>query len=284
MPSPTPARRAFTLIELLVVIAIIAILAAILFPVFAQAKAAAKKTASLSNVKQTSVGVIMYQGDSDDVFPMGSGSLGIYRDNGGWIYDTQPYIKSLALLRDPTDSPTKRHWQDWYKYYSPVSVSYASNGYLDDLGGGEGWGLYGVMGFNQEIGQPGGWMFRGVTNQSAVSQVADTLMLASRFDGNNCFFQGAMMTGVNWWDNTGPGLLPDASRDGTPYQAPDAAGNAYVVNKNNRFGAISAPYAENGVFSFVDGHAKSMNPMKTNPQSGATVQEKRSKNMWNAYR
>ncbi|RYG37518.1 prepilin-type N-terminal cleavage/methylation domain-containing protein [bacterium] len=62
-------RKAFTLIELLVVIAIIAILAAILFPVFAQAKAAAKKTVDLSNVKQIGTGMFLYAGDSDDMFP-----------------------------------------------------------------------------------------------------------------------------------------------------------------------------------------------------------------------
>jgi prepilin-type N-terminal cleavage/methylation domain-containing protein len=62
-------RKAFTLIELLVVIAIIAILAAILFPVFAQAKAAAKRTADLSNVKNIGLGVIMYTGDYDDTAP-----------------------------------------------------------------------------------------------------------------------------------------------------------------------------------------------------------------------
>ena len=59
-------RKAFTLIELLVVIAIIAILAAILFPVFAQAKAAAKKTADLSNHKQIIAGIMLYAGDNDD--------------------------------------------------------------------------------------------------------------------------------------------------------------------------------------------------------------------------
>ena len=59
-------RRAFTLIELLVVIAIIAILAAILFPVFAQAKEAAKKTACASNLKNISLAFIMYAGDYDD--------------------------------------------------------------------------------------------------------------------------------------------------------------------------------------------------------------------------
>src|SRR5277367_3740890 len=81
MASPTarmrnrrsPLNRAFTLIELLVVIAIIAILAAILFPVFAQAKLAAKKTVSISNQKQHGLGIIMYAGDYDDMYPRSDG-------------------------------------------------------------------------------------------------------------------------------------------------------------------------------------------------------------------
>jgi len=81
-------RKAFTLIELLVVIAIIAILAAILFPVFAQAKAAAKKTSALSGVKQTGLGILIYNGDFDDVYPQGCGCGWYYPLDGGWAWDT----------------------------------------------------------------------------------------------------------------------------------------------------------------------------------------------------
>src|SRR5580692_12851150 len=63
------SKRAFTLIELLVVIAIIALLAAILFPVFARAKAAAKGTACVSNLHQIGEAMLIYMNDNDDLFP-----------------------------------------------------------------------------------------------------------------------------------------------------------------------------------------------------------------------
>ena len=78
---PTKRTAAFTLIELLVVIAIIAILAAILFPVFAQAKLAAKKTASLSNVKQQGLAMQMYAGDNEDGYPTWSEAFGVSTNN-----------------------------------------------------------------------------------------------------------------------------------------------------------------------------------------------------------
>jgi prepilin-type N-terminal cleavage/methylation domain-containing protein/prepilin-type processing-associated H-X9-DG protein len=83
--------KAFTLIELLVVIAIIAILAAILFPVFAQAKAAAKKVVCLSNVKQTGLAYIMYANDYDDVGPMQLS----FTHNSNYTYTAEQYCLFL---------------------------------------------------------------------------------------------------------------------------------------------------------------------------------------------
>lgn len=103
-------NKAFTLIELLVVIAIIAILAAILFPVFSQAKEAAKKTSSLSNVKQLGTAIQMYLGDNDDVLPPAyyynsPNGPGSFDDSGinHWSGVTQPYIKNLNIFISPSD-------------------------------------------------------------------------------------------------------------------------------------------------------------------------------------
>ncbi len=113
-------RRAFTLIELLVVIAIIAILAAILFPVFAQAKEAAKKAACLSNAKQIGVGLYLYLGDSDDTLPMANypappAYVGppwtqfAFHSGAGvselaWADLLLPYTKNLDIFKCPDDS------------------------------------------------------------------------------------------------------------------------------------------------------------------------------------
>jgi prepilin-type N-terminal cleavage/methylation domain-containing protein/prepilin-type processing-associated H-X9-DG protein len=119
-------QRGFTLIELLVVIAIIAILAAILFPVFASAKSAAKKTVDLSGLKQTATAGILYMADYDDSFMRGIGWYSgfgslvdileyspynwspshtdprfLEADKGMWANSIQPYMKSWDLLASP---------------------------------------------------------------------------------------------------------------------------------------------------------------------------------------
>lgn len=91
-------RKAFTLIELLVVIAIIAILAAILFPVFAQAKAAAKTSVTLSNTKQISLSMIMYSTDFDDMrVPRRIQPTG---NEISWRLLTAPYTKNRDVFKD----------------------------------------------------------------------------------------------------------------------------------------------------------------------------------------
>lgn len=114
----TLRSRAFTLIELLVVVAIIAILAAILFPVFAQAKSSALKTASLANLKQISLAWLLYNGDYDDTvmrtriegpdrtyYWWGSWDGSTLRTDEGLLYR---YTKSEALSGDPTFPGTMR--------------------------------------------------------------------------------------------------------------------------------------------------------------------------------
>jgi len=113
---------AFTLIELLVVIAIIAILAAILFPVFAKARSQARKTVGLSNLKELGLGTMMYVQDYDETFPyynwgvmscseVGTGGVSIsgnspqfqYYSASAWCNSLQPYIKNLGIFQDPGD-------------------------------------------------------------------------------------------------------------------------------------------------------------------------------------
>lgn len=118
-------RRAFTLIELLVVIAIIAVLAAILFPVFARAKAAAKTTETISNLRNLGAAMALYQGDSDDVLPPSTEGFGGAGREGGWtFYDTFgdaeagrfqpekgvlfPYVKGAGVYVSKNDGDAAR--------------------------------------------------------------------------------------------------------------------------------------------------------------------------------
>jgi prepilin-type N-terminal cleavage/methylation domain-containing protein/prepilin-type processing-associated H-X9-DG protein len=98
------SRRGFTLIELLVVIAIIAILAAILFPVFAQARESARMTSCLSNMKQIDLAFQMYSQDYDEDFPLNrSEDWNNKITYGNWKHLTQPYIKNYNIFRCPTN-------------------------------------------------------------------------------------------------------------------------------------------------------------------------------------
>jgi prepilin-type N-terminal cleavage/methylation domain-containing protein/prepilin-type processing-associated H-X9-DG protein len=93
-------RYAFTLIELLVVIAIIAMLAAILFPVFGRARENARRSSCQSNLKQIGLGIIQYTQDYDEFFPL-TGTVNL---NYSVFSSIQPYIKSVQLLQCPSET------------------------------------------------------------------------------------------------------------------------------------------------------------------------------------
>jgi prepilin-type N-terminal cleavage/methylation domain-containing protein/prepilin-type processing-associated H-X9-DG protein len=103
-------RRGFTLIELLVVIAIIAILAAILFPVFAKAREKARQSSCLSNVKQLNLGILQYAQDYDERMPLEAGYLTPAQFLAGpewpnyWWEQVMPYLKNSQILSCPSES------------------------------------------------------------------------------------------------------------------------------------------------------------------------------------
>jgi general secretion pathway protein G len=119
--SSKAKARAFTLVELLTVIAIIAILAALLFPVFARAKAAAKKTQCISNLRQIGDSITLYMSDSDGIFPHALDASDKYDPqiweqfpdyeaqipNMPFLKDVlQPYLHSVQVFHCPSDSGT----------------------------------------------------------------------------------------------------------------------------------------------------------------------------------
>lgn len=264
-------RRAFTLIELLVVIAIIAILAAILFPVFAQAKAAAKKTASLSNTKQTALGAIMYGGDVDDVIsPMAtfgatSGAFvyfgAPYNGYLPWTMLINPYIKNYDLFIDPQASPNTGAPAGFnVNATKAVSPNYGMNPYLVQTVS---------VPYPASISTP-----LSPRSFTAVSRPADVVLFAAKYSSSE--------TTGNWygsWWFTGIHFItltidpPDCAATGNPFVC--AAGwndnNFYGGTGGTKFlknieangawtGGASLRGAKKMIVSFLDGHAASKSP------------------------
>jgi len=138
----TRKPKGFTLIELLVVIAIIAILAAILFPVFARARDKAIATACLNNVKQQAMGMMMYLQDYDGVFPDYVCRLSY---NGPprdwtvvpwsaymwppWSVAIEPYVKNIGIFKDPAQSVAMLWHYDFCTFKDPVWGDINTNPY-----------------------------------------------------------------------------------------------------------------------------------------------------------
>jgi len=247
--------RAFTLIELLVVIAIIAILAAILFPVFAQAKLAAKKTVALSNAKQVALAQYMYMNDYDDHliksyfgFPAAPAcawsQLPPNQTYYDWRYAIQPYAKNADLLADPTNPFSGAQYKQPALTGVPANqeVYYSSNYASNDA----------IIGF---ANGPCGSAQYCPSGQDTLDQLPDpsnsiaftpnrTQWNDLKFDFISAPDSGGQPSWCVWTYNYTTGAQLGQSCPGT--------------NK----GPINSVSGQ-GAFVWTDGHAKSMNVMQT---------------------
>jgi prepilin-type N-terminal cleavage/methylation domain-containing protein/prepilin-type processing-associated H-X9-DG protein len=190
-------HHGFTLIELLVVIAIIAILAAILFPVFAQAREQARKTSCLSNTKQLGLSIMMYVQDYDETYPMNSFdgmAIGTADNDTGspnyisidtWMWAIMPYIKNRQILACPSDpnpksgvtgydaDPANINSCDFDGWGVPTPLSYATNDSVIGFGWGGGGICTPIMGDGSGLAASG----VGVHTMASIPSPASTYMV-----------------------------------------------------------------------------------------------------------
>lgn len=263
----------FTLIELLVVIAIIAILAAILFPVFAQAREKARGISCLSNTKELGTCIQMYTQDYDEMYPVGFQSTN-WLGQDVWVQNVQPYVKNLGVFVCPDDrgGPLQggSAWEGW-------GISYAANSFYSlnwccAPNWNTGFPLVGPMG----IANNGTWLAGASNPMAAMTQPAGTILLAEKFNrdstywaGNSSAFSpnsvigGPDINGIGWGDQ----LQPDGTR-------------AVAAYPNGPNGAVSAHHNNFANFTFCDGHSKAMLPTATDPDPVHQPQN----NMWDGTR
>jgi prepilin-type N-terminal cleavage/methylation domain-containing protein len=280
-------RKAFTLIELLVVIAIIAILAAILFPVFAQAKLMAKAAASTSNQKQIALAEIMYASDNDDFscpatswgnwsFPFWFGGTAPQTYCSPWSYSVLPYTKNMTITNDPTGPlfaavPAADIASGWnYNSFECINPDY---GYA-----------YTVMsGWYTGPGDSG--PYEHTIPSAQLAQSAATVMFTSRGDYPSEEVFGIADGNLECWIFTGGlpgapllngivdppkcGTVPAACvggwGTGTAWGVGGGSLGYTTITAGANTGGMSAraPVNQEGTVSFCDGHAKKLSWAQT---------------------
>lgn len=253
-------HQAFTLIELLVVIAIIAILAAILFPVFAQAREKARQTSCLSNFKQINLGLMMYVQDYDEVLipantnGYSQGCLGCGHPDYLWPELIQPYIKNWLVFRCPSDPNATDTGLTVDSGGTPVPKDDPNLHYY--------WGSRTDVGLNYVFLSP--WVYDSSKEfwgsvpvaLAAIGSPSATLMSAdSTWDRDS---SGNPRGGGNWVIESPCVYGPEGERI-TPI---DFYGYGGWVPSNAtswlQFGGIWPRHVKMANVSFCDGHAKSM--------------------------
>ncbi|MCC6403753.1 MAG: prepilin-type N-terminal cleavage/methylation domain-containing protein [Fimbriimonadaceae bacterium] len=223
-------REGFTLIELLVVIAIIAILAAILFPVFAQAKLAAKKAVALNNIKQLALAHQMYQGDNDDYYvPRVRAGYGPSQGGGDpyenmtWDLLIQPYTKNYQIIVSTEDPKPK-----YATPFGNVRRGFAVAGNVHTA-------------WQWRNGYKGKFAtaWKGALSTSSIPSPASTVSMGEQ---RMPLLSGNPWTSGDWYIGV---YIENTRRDDLPAGDPRAP-----------YGNISNVYSGGSVWSFADGHVK----------------------------
>jgi len=240
-------RRGFTLIELLVVIAIIAILAAILFPVFAQAREKARSATCLSNQKQLAMGLLMYAQDYDETWPLS------YRWVNRETHPAPPYGWTVISGNEGLFM----WWDAAETYVKQFDIHFCPSGYgrnatRFDLGGPDHY--RGAYALNMQVVAVPGSTTRQSKTLSAVDKPADTYLT---FD--------AGIGLIDCWDS----LLPGPHF----YGAPGFSGNKFISEAQWQWwagiysdaaraksDAVNGRHNKRVNVAFVDGHVKSLDP------------------------
>jgi len=221
------SKKAFTLIELLVVIAIIALLAAILFPVFGRARENARRAACQSQLKQVGLGVIQYMQDYDSRYPYMGGP-----DPNTLVALIDPYVKSSQIWYCPSQpKPT----------LATNVTTYGLNAYGIDGGN------------NLRNGTP--FNRSSVTNHTDMNVSLDTIMLfCAKGPTKNAWCANAMPGCTTGTSSTGKNLDPTTGWEIGLVGSTDAQ----FLNEDNTRGNFQHNGATN--LLYVDGHVKSMSP------------------------
>ena len=267
--TTNPRRFGFTLIELLVVIAIIAILASILFPVFAQAREKARQASCMSNVKQIGTGVLMYNQDYDDMMPLArtltanATPLAVGNRLTALIF-VLPYIKNTAVYRCP-NMPDIGIWQNAYPSNISIWPGYGWNVDYMDLGKGD-CSDFGTV--SNGAGPP--------TALAAIAQPAATIMFAgcSLAPGTGSFAGANSLYPVNggYYAISSPAIL--TTPEGCAYSNAGWGQGSYL----GPYGGVEQPrHSDQGAeTAFCDGHVKFMKAGQLAAGTNWTVNTKNS--------
>lgn len=287
-------KKAFTLIELLVVIAIIAILAAILFPVFAQAKEAAKKTACLSNMKQIGTASLLYIGDTDDVFyphrlncgadAAGNATqvCGEYLNGDGtlradapdqtsvtsavnkrlyWVYMLQPYTKNYNLFACPSAT------NSFYPGSKKVVASNSGRGAqaVQNYGGQNSYAHNDVY-MSPANGTDGGSVVPVPPSQTAVPRIASTILAieGGYYGGAPDITNESGYTDTSKLNGTEAGSPLWLTNASYPHYWQNLGNSSYsmnngsVVDVNDAKNKIASRHSGKLNVQWTDGHAKTL--------------------------